>query len=61
MPGLPESSLPEILIAPCQTAEAFAVYADWSDLVERIRSGETEGMEELYRLFSTGIRAYFYK
>lgn len=61
MPGLPESSLPEILIAPCQTAEAFAVYADWSDLVERIRSGETEGMEELYQLLSADIPSYFYR
>jgi RNA polymerase sigma-70 factor (ECF subfamily) len=35
-----------------------ASYADWAELVERIRSGETDGMEELYQLFSKGIR-YF--
>jgi RNA polymerase sigma-70 factor (ECF subfamily) len=35
--------------------EAFAA---WVDLVERIRSGQTDGMEELYRLFSRGIRFY---
>lgn len=33
-------------------------YAAWVDLVERIRSDHTEGMEELYRLFSKGIRFY---
>jgi RNA polymerase sigma factor (sigma-70 family) len=27
-------------------------------LVDRIRSGQTDGMEELYRLFSKGIRLY---
>ncbi len=33
-------------------------YAAWALLVERIRSGETDGMEELYQLFSKGIRFY---
>lgn len=33
-------------------------YAGWIDLVERIQRGETDGMEELYRLFSRGIRYY---
>lgn len=33
-------------------------YADWTELVERIRSGEIDGMEELYELFSRGIRFY---
>jgi RNA polymerase sigma-70 factor (ECF subfamily) len=33
-------------------------YAGWVDLVERIRSGETDGMAELYQLFSKGIRFY---
>jgi RNA polymerase sigma factor (sigma-70 family) len=30
----------------------------WTRLVERIRAGDPEGMEELYRLFSKGIRYY---
>jgi RNA polymerase sigma-70 factor (ECF subfamily) len=30
----------------------------WPDLVERIRSGEASGMEELYRVFSKGIRFF---
>jgi RNA polymerase sigma-70 factor, ECF subfamily len=33
-------------------------YAAWAVLVERIRTGETDGMEELYQLFSKGIRFY---
>jgi RNA polymerase sigma-70 factor, ECF subfamily len=30
----------------------------WSNLVERVRSGESEALEELYALFSKGIRFY---
>lgn len=30
----------------------------WTNLVDRIRSGEAGGMEELYRVFSRGIRYY---
>jgi len=33
-------------------------YAAWAILVERIRTGETDGMAELYQLFSKGIRFY---
>jgi RNA polymerase sigma-70 factor, ECF subfamily len=33
-------------------------YAGWVELVDRIRSGEIDGMEELYQLFSRGIRYY---
>src|ERR1039458_10207376 len=33
----------------------------WEELVERIRAGETSGMEELYRVFSNGIRFYLYR
>src|SRR5580698_4157245 len=43
-------------------AEPEAVPADahagWVALVERIRSGESGSMEELYQLFSKGIRFY---
>ncbi len=34
------------------------VYAAWVALVERIRTGEIDGMMELYDLFSKGIRFY---
>jgi RNA polymerase sigma-70 factor (ECF subfamily) len=33
-------------------------YAAWGFLVERIQTGTTDGMEELYQLFSKGIRFY---
>lgn len=39
-------------------APGKADYAGWVELVERIRDGETDGMEELYQLFSKGIRFY---
>jgi len=35
-----------------------ADYARWALLVERIRRGEEGGMEELYKVFSAGIRYY---
>jgi RNA polymerase sigma-70 factor, ECF subfamily len=34
-------------------------YAPFVTLVERIRNSETDGMEELYQLFSKGLRFYF--
>ncbi len=37
---------------------AAGPYAGWIELVDRVRSGEIEGMEELYQLFSKGIRFY---
>jgi RNA polymerase sigma-70 factor (ECF subfamily) len=33
-------------------------YAAWVELVDRIRFNETDGMEDLYQLFSKGIRFY---
>jgi RNA polymerase sigma-70 factor, ECF subfamily len=33
----------------------------WPLVVERIRAGEPSGMEELYRIFSKGIRYYLYR
>lgn len=35
-----------------------AEYAGWVDLVSRIQSGESDGMVDLYELFSKGIRFY---
>lgn len=45
---------PENEIPGCEAE----TYAAWAVLVERIRIGETDGMEELYQLFSKGIRFY---
>jgi RNA polymerase sigma-70 factor, ECF subfamily len=58
MSSFSDFQMPEVLVGPEESAWATAVYADWSDLVARVRSGQTEGMEELYRLFSRGIRFY---
>lgn len=33
----------------------------WPGLVERIRSGDPSGMEDLYRVFSKGIRFHLYR
>ena len=33
----------------------------WPLVVERIRAGEPSGMEELYRIFSKGVRYYLYR
>jgi RNA polymerase sigma-70 factor (ECF subfamily) len=33
-------------------------YAEWIQLVDRIRLSKTDGMEDLYQLFSKGIRFY---
>jgi RNA polymerase sigma-70 factor, ECF subfamily len=45
----------DTLVADSQGDET---YAAWVELVERIRDGRTDGMEELYQLFSRGIRYY---
>ena len=47
-------------VPPAEAApqESTGSYAAWAELVERIRLHETDGMEELYRLFSKGIRFY---
>ncbi len=33
--------------------------SNWTELVNRIRTGEPSGMEDLYNLFSRGVRFYF--
>jgi len=43
--------------AESQTA-ATQMYAGWAQLVERIRFSQTDGMAELYHLFSKGVRFY---
>ncbi len=53
-----DAALEEEAPLPDGLAEASAIHAGWAKLVERIRSQETDGMEELYLLFSRGIRFY---
>jgi RNA polymerase sigma-70 factor, ECF subfamily len=56
----PEISAPGILTEGPEAAPDAApeAYAGWVELVERIKSGESGSMEELYQLFSKGIRFY---
>ena len=49
VPGKEEARLP---------SEAAQIYAGWAQLVERIRFSQTDGMAELYHLFSKGVRFY---
>jgi len=43
---------------PSNVLDESESYAEWVALVDRIRASETDGMEELYQLFSRGIRFY---
>lgn len=58
-PPLETPLLEEVQEALGEPSEALAdVNAGWVELVERIRLEKTDGMEELYQLFSRGIRFY---
>jgi len=41
--------------------EPGSAKASWPDVVERVRAGEQSGMEDLYRVFSDGIRFYLWR
>lgn len=43
---------------PADDPDESSPDANWTELVDQIRRGEEEGMEQLYRLFSRGIRYY---
>ncbi len=63
LPPKPDGSTPpKSGEAPADRAkfppEAAGVYAGWAVLVERIRTCQTDGMAELYHLFSKGVRFY---
>lgn len=51
---LTDSGVEETRLPP----EAAQIYAGWAQLVERIRFSQTDGMAELYHLFSKGVRFY---
>lgn len=65
--GNDASVIPEQASAPDPDSDArdpgvsAETYATWVDLVARIQSGEIDGMEELYELFSRGIRYHLYR
>ena len=42
-------------------AEPGSAKAPWPDLVKRLRAGEQSAMEDLYRVFSGGIRFYLWR
>jgi RNA polymerase sigma-70 factor, ECF subfamily len=48
----------EVKVETAPEDEQGESYAEWVNLVDRIRFNETDGMEELYELFSKGIRFY---
>lgn len=62
----PDTPVPEEetgdLAMPANFAEQRESHApgqtDWPDLVDRIQANDPSGMEDLYRLFSRGIRYY---
>jgi RNA polymerase sigma-70 factor (ECF subfamily) len=53
-----DGEAPEQIPASPETEPAVDAYAGWVDLVDRIRSNQTDGMAELYHLFSKGVRFY---
>ena len=58
-PPVPEDADATDLDAVGDTVDETAgVHAGWVELVERIRLEKTDGMEDLYQLFSRGIRFY---
>jgi RNA polymerase sigma-70 factor (ECF subfamily) len=60
-PKIPLDAVPDVSEGEATEdpdAAAAEAYAGWVELVERIRSGESGSMEELYQLFSKGIRFY---
>src|SRR5438034_9949320 len=51
------SSRKPVLVTSKETAHEGGAQ-NWLALVEKIRQGERSGMEELYRVFSRGVRFY---
>lgn len=58
LPPRPDGSTPPKPDGAKFPPEAAEVYAGWAVLVERIRTSQTDGMAELYHLFSKGVRFY---
>jgi RNA polymerase sigma-70 factor (ECF subfamily) len=52
------ASRPKLVSTPAPVPEAEQANSQFTSLVERIRAGDDDAMEELYRLFSRGIRFY---
>jgi len=41
--------------------ESAAAYAEWPELVRRVRDGEASALEDLYEVFSRSIRFYLWR
>ena len=48
-------------VASASQATDLTLESRWADVVERIRSGDPSGMEELYQVFSKGVRFFLYR
>lgn len=57
-PSFVEQSAPDVAEDFPETSADPRDAIDWQDLVDRIQHGQDSGMEDLYRLFSRGIRYY---
>jgi RNA polymerase sigma factor (sigma-70 family) len=58
LPAIAPESVPSAIAAVVRRYPPDSTYESLSSLVGRIRTGKTDGLEELYRLFSKGIRFY---
>ncbi|MCC6294088.1 MAG: sigma-70 family RNA polymerase sigma factor [Bryobacterales bacterium] len=52
-PASPQTPAPQ-----SESPPPAGLYSRWTELVQRIQSGDQSGMEELYKVFSRGIRYY---
>lgn len=55
---LPQVASSPVLASPDKSARPAYPTVDWEKLVQEIKAGEASGMEQLYKLFSRGIRFY---
>jgi RNA polymerase sigma-70 factor (ECF subfamily) len=58
LPAVAPGAIPATSMATIRRYPPDSTYESLSTLVGRIRTGKTDGLEELYRLFSKGIRFY---
>jgi len=58
LPMAPPDDTPESNIPPEPVRMSEPDRSQWFDLVERVRQGKDEALEDLYRLFSRGVRYY---
>jgi RNA polymerase sigma factor (sigma-70 family) len=56
IPGGSSEEDSDSALTPCEEREERAEWSDWAQLVDRIREGESQALEKLYRTFSKGIR-----